>query len=143
VKKSTLRAGLCWSVVGTHLFAIFFAAFAVGRQNFDEALDVILIMTPLTGAYLMIIVQYFMGETDERDDLLLMRPIAGQLIIVLTLAFGVALIGVLVMNWAGQLGLEPLKRSVGVIETVLGVYVSIFVKRLFGSDATAPAPLST
>lgn len=140
MKKSALRAGLCWSVVSTHLFAIFFAAFAVGRQNFDEALDVILIMTPLTGAYLMIIVQYFMGEADDRDDLVLMRPIAGQLVIVLTLAFGAALIGVLVMNWAGQLGLEPLKRSVGVIETVLGVYVSIFIKRLFGSEATAPAP---
>jgi hypothetical protein len=138
MKKSILRAGLCWSIVGTHLFAIFFAAFAI--KNFDEALNVILIMTPLTGAYLMIIVQYFMGETDAQDDVALMRPIAGQLIIVLTLAFGVALIGVLYMNSNGHLDFEPLKRSVGVIETVLGVYVSIFIKKLFGSESGAPIP---
>jgi|GEM_PF-3986065 len=136
--KAALRAGLCWSVVGTHLFAIFFAAFAIGRQDFDEALDVILIMTPLTGAYLMIIVQYFMGSASPQDDLVMMRPVAGQLIIVLTLAFGAALIGVLVFHYLGSFGIDPLKRSVGVIETVLGVYVSIFIKRLFGSDENVP-----
>ncbi|NBW10392.1 MAG: hypothetical protein EBR82_20415 [Caulobacteraceae bacterium] len=136
-----MRDRICWALVGSHLFAIFFSAIAIGPRSFEDALDVILLITPLTGAYLMIIVQYFVGQNAAVSDEVVIGKTAADLFTVLTAAFGAALIGVLYLSWNGDLSMELLKRSVGVIETVLGVYVSLFVKMLFGGDGAAqPVP---
>ena len=137
--RGALRSWLCWALLGTHLFAIFFSAIAIGLVNPAETLNVILIMTPLTGAYLMIIVPYVIGQpAQDADDVVAMAALGAKVIIVLTFAFGVALIGLLlayVLSAAGYLPaieVNTLKTGVGVIETVLGVYVTMFVRKLFG-----------
>ena len=137
--RGTLRSWLCWALLGTHLVAIFFSVIAIGQVDPQETLNVILIMTPLTGAYLMIIVPYVIGQpVNDADDLVAMSKLGARVIIVITFAFGTALVGLLVAYFAAAAGYMPLietgtlKTGVGVIETVLGVYVTMFVRKLFG-----------
>jgi len=131
VRQTTVRALASWTLLLSHLVAIFLAPFLL--IDFSDAIDVILIMCPLTGAFVLIVVQHYAEafEVDRGPDVLL-DPNAAALTVFLCVVLGIAVIGVQLLYWTGRIpDIDTLKRSVGMISTVIGGYTAILIKRLF------------
>lgn len=134
VRQTTVRALSSWILLVSHLVSIFAAPFLL--IDFSDAMDVILIMCPLTGAFVLIVVQHYAEafEADRGTDALL-DPNAAALTVFLCVVLGVAVIGVQVLYWSGRIpDIDTLKRSVGIIDTVIGGYTAILIKRLFATQ---------
>ena len=138
LRQSTVRASVAWILLLSHLIAIFSAPFLI--IDFSDALDVILIMCPLTGAFVLIVVQHYAEAFESvNDKSALINTNAALMTIFLCGVLAAAIVGVQYMYWTGRIpSIEMLKRSVGVIDTVIGGYAAILIKRLFGAAVDTP-----
>ena len=142
MKQRTLREVICWTILCLHFGAI---AFAFSLFPSGTALDIALLMAPLTGAFLTIILQHYFGGRDDEADNRTYSGAITRLSVVLTAAFGVMILAVLLMYKFNRIDDIPmLTKYVGFIETGLGVYVAMIIKFMFGgADAAVPAPAPT
>jgi hypothetical protein len=133
IRQGTVRAAVSWIVLVSHLTAIFSAPFLI--IDFSDAMDVILILCPLTGAFVLIVVQHYAQAFEISTD----RPVlldvnAALMTIFLCVVLAVAIVGVQYLYWMGRIpDIEMLKRAVGVVDTVIGGYTAILIKSLFGA----------
>jgi len=134
VDQSTVRAIVGWILLLSHLVAIFSAPFFL--ISFNDAMDLILILCPLTGAFVLIIVQHYAEAiATANPPRIMLNKNAAIMTIFLCVALSIAVIGVQYMYWAGKIpAIEDLKRAVGIIDTVIGGYTAILIKKLFGSQ---------
>ncbi|QUS38641.1 hypothetical protein RPMA_07175 [Tardiphaga alba] len=124
-----LRAIVCWTILLLHVATIIAAPFLI--VNFEHAMQVILILMPLTGLYVGVVVNFYSrdGIADDQESFSLQFS---ALTIFLVFTFSVAVIGVQYLYYGGRVEtLEQLKRAVGIIDTALGVYSGFMIKRLF------------
>jgi hypothetical protein len=137
VRQSAVRALSSWTLLLSHLVAIFLAPFLL--IDFSDAIDVILIMCPLTGAFVLIVVQHYAEAFEvDRGPEVLLDPNAAALTVFLCVVLGIAVIGVQFLYWTGRIpDIDTLKRSVGMISTVIGGYTAILIKRLFATPQRA------
>lgn len=125
----TLRALVCWIVLLLHVATILASPFMI--VDFSEAIDVILILMPLTGLYVGVVVNFYANQSSEPSTDRFSMQFA-SLTIFLVSVFSVAVIGAQYLYYQGRVEtLDDLKRAVGVIDTGLGVYSGFLVKRLF------------
>ncbi|HWW12282.1 MAG TPA: hypothetical protein VN018_07185 [Brevundimonas sp.] len=145
MKQRTLREVICWTILILHFVAI---GFAFTLFDAGQALDIALLMAPLTGAFLTIILQHYFGGKDDEADQRRYSGTITRLSIVLTAAFGIMILAVLLMYKFNKIDDVPmLTKYVGFIETGLGFYVAMIIRYMFGAADGAqppvPAPLST
>lgn len=133
MEQSTVRAVVGWMLLLSHLAAIFSAPFFL--ISFNDAMDVILILCPLTGAFVLIIVQHYAEVMAIADPPhVKLNKNAAVMTMFLCIALCVAVIGVQYLYWLGRIAdIDTLKRAVGIIDTVIGGYTAIMIKRLFAS----------
>jgi hypothetical protein len=126
-----------WILLISHLGSIFLAPFLL--IDFSDAMDVILIMCPLTGAFVLIVVQHYAEAFEaDRGPQALVDPNAALITVFLCVVLGLSVIGVQVLYWSGRIpDIDTLKRSVGMIDTVIGGYTAILIKRLFATHYVA------
>jgi hypothetical protein len=126
---NALRAIVCWIILTLHVATIITSPYFI--VDFSEAMDVILILMPLTGLYVGVVVNFYANQKDRRKSDTFSTQFA-SLTIFLVFFFSVALIGVQYLYYANHIGtLGELKRAVGIIDTGLGVYTGFLVKALF------------
>jgi predicted membrane protein len=122
-----------------HIAAIVAAPYFI--IQFEKAMDVILILCPLTGAALTLIVQYYadaMVMTKDRTEAVLIDPNTAGLAIGFAVLLVVLLLGVQYYFYAGRIeSLDSLKRAVSIIDTVIGVYLITLVRSLFKLEGAA------
>jgi hypothetical protein len=103
-----------------------------GGYSFDEMITVFAIISPLFAAYLTVVVNYAYSETavssEERTPFL-----AAMFSISFPTLFMLMMTGAITAK-AFRLGIgdmDQLVKLIGVIETVIGSYVTIVTKRIF------------
>jgi|SRR5215831_10580538 len=98
-------------------------------------MDVILILCPLTGAFVLIVVQHYAEVMDvAAPQQRLINKGSAMMTIFLCAVLAIAILGVLYMYWIGKVpSIDLLKRAVGIIDTVIGGYTAILIKKLFAS----------
>jgi hypothetical protein len=142
IRQDVVRASVGWILLVSHLVAFFLCPFLV--IDFSDAMDVILIMCPLTGLFVLIVVQHYAEafEASESDPVLLDVNAAG-ITIFLCIVLAISVVGVQYLYWTGRIpSIEMLKRAVGVIDTVIGGYSAVLIKRLFGAKQDHNSPVS-
>jgi hypothetical protein len=127
----SLRIIICWIVLVSHVMIMGLSPYLI--IEFTKALDVILILMPLTGLYVGIIVTFYASNMDDKStDKVSINFMA--LSVFLCLAFCLAILGVLILYHGGTIAtIDELKRSVGIIDTGLGIYSGFLIKALFKS----------
>jgi hypothetical protein len=129
MRVDVVRAITSWMVLIVHVLTIFSAPFFIIK--FESALDVILILLPLTGLYVGIIVQYYSSAPSTLISEKVNLQFAAVTIF-LTAAFCLAVIGAQALYYQGTIeSIDQLKRTVGIIDTALGVYTGYLIKVLF------------
>ncbi len=100
VRQSTVRALSSWILLISHLASIVLSPFLL--IDFSDAMDVILIMCPLTGAFVLIVVQHYAEAFEaDRGPQALVDPNAALLTVFLCVVLGLSVIGVQVALLVG------------------------------------------
>lgn len=129
MRGDILRGIVCWAVLLLHILTISASPFLI--VDFSEAMEVILILMPLTGLYVGVVINFYANQRDDAKIDRFSRQFSA-LTIFLVCAFSFAVIGVEYLYYEGRVEtLEQLKRAVGIIDTGLGVYTGYLVKALF------------
>lgn len=143
--RGKLKQILCWSIIGTHVFAILFSAsLLTGFGDPKDAVDLIFIIAPVTGAMVTTIVQYLAAGGTIDSDTEIVEGTAARVFIFLTAVMCLSLVATLLFRLSSGLGLpggisaDHAKIAVGIIETAFGFYVGIFIKKMFAEPAVAP-----
>jgi hypothetical protein len=133
---ASLRATISWIILLTHITTIALTPFLL--IEFDKALDVILVLMPLTGLYVGVIVNFYTTHMVDASDEKISTNFA-VLSIFLCGSFCLAIIGVQLLYHEGVIAtIEQVKKAVSIIETGLGVYSGFLIKALFkGAGAEA------
>ena len=102
--------------------------------EFNKALDVILVLMPLTGLYLGVIINFYTTHMQDVSDEKTSMNFAA-LAMFLCIAFSLAVMGLLVLYHEGVIArIEDLKKAVSIIDTGLGVYSGFLIKALFRTE---------
>jgi hypothetical protein len=132
MRSTLLRILVSWWILAVHSLAIVSAPFLL--IDFNNALNLILILLPLTGLYVGIIVNYYATNITEDQNTWMVSKQFASITLFFVITFGVAVIGVQVLYYYGRIdNLDLLNKAVGVIDTGLGVYTGLLLKPLFGS----------
>lgn len=129
MKGNILRAIVCWVVLLLHVATMAAAPYLI--VDFSDAMDVVLILMPLTGLYVGVVVNFYANQKDkDADDRFTLQFSA--LTIFLVTVFSMAVVGVQYLYFSNVVEtLDQLKRAVGIIDTGLGIYTGFLVKALF------------
>lgn len=131
-QQGTVRAITAWILLISHLTAISVSLFLV---DFKDALGLIMIMCPLTGSFVLIVVQHYAEALEQSDSgTKLLNPNAAFMTVFLTSVLSILIIWMQYLFWLGKIpDLETLKTAVGSVDTVVGGYTAILIKKLFAS----------
>jgi hypothetical protein len=131
MNRSVVQGVICWVLLLGHTTCLVAAPLTI--IDFNRALDVILILLPLTGALLLIIVQYYI-DADERAIAAerVMSSNSAALFVFIAVVFVALILGIQVLYYQGKIAdLDTLKRAVSVADTAFGAFIAIIVKSLF------------
>lgn len=135
MKRDTLTLVISSLIIATHICALVFAFFVIGvMKGLEEfSTDLCAILAPMTGAYLVLIVQSAADKMNDQVDSGSVNRGSAWLFIAMVAIFVIALSVVL---WAATLpstDTGTIKGALGLIETGLGGYLAILMKKLFAS----------
>lgn len=132
MKIVSLRAAIAWIILLTHIATIALTPYLV--IEFSKALDVILVLMPLTGLYLGVIITFYTTHMQDVSDEKTSVNFAA-LAMFICVIFGLAVIGLLILYHEGVIArIEDLKKAVSIIDTGLGVYSGFLIKALFKTE---------
>lgn len=132
MKIVSLRAAIAWIILLTHIATIALTPYLV--IEFSKALDVILVLMPLTGLYLGVIITFYTTHMQDVSDEKTSVNFAA-LAMFICVIFGLAVIGLLILYHEGVIArIEDLKKAVSIIDTGLGVYSCFLIKALFKTE---------
>lgn len=129
MRGDVLRGLVCWIVLILHAATIFASPYFI--VDFSDAIEVILILMPLTGLYVGVVVNFYSSFRQKEDSEIFSVQFA-SITIFLVSAFSIGVIGIQYLYFDGVIEtLEELKRAVGIVDTGLGIYTGFLVKALF------------
>lgn len=133
-----VKSWVGWIIIIGH-FALGILAFFTLRRymSIDEVVDVLLVMSPITLAYVFSVVRHFLGSPFDksRGRRVNANFIGIALLVPLTLIF---FIGAFFMFYGGEFvsSVSQLQRWVAGVEAMLGATVGMVVAELFPTAAT-------
>ena len=121
-----------------HIGAIFLLFIRLGHYfDLNEVVQVILILSPLTGLFATAVVKFYSDTADLPPSTIVVNPMFGLICFTLCIAFLLAIFYVIFDFPFGIIrGKEEFKTAIAGIQTALGVLLGVVVTKLFPASSS-------
>lgn len=139
MKQSVIRNLLAALLVGGHIAAIFLTFFRLGRYfEIEEVVQVIMLLTPLTGFYATAVVKYYADNAEAPPSEVKLDLMFCLISAFLCISFLFAIFFAILDFPEGVIRTkEAFKTTISGIETALGVLLGIVVTKLFPAKSAS------